>query len=233
MKSTLKLKKPSTNSVIVKKNSEIKKSEKSAIKKNPYFPNKYSTFRKNYKNYDVDMEISKSLMRFIYRYRFAKLFKSINYKDPKYIDKTLQCYEACNGLFLAYTAFEAVRKAAILFELPTSFYESMEVDRIKADNFRRNEKFTSFISTIAKDKEQKELLNKFFRKNAPSNDILFVIYMIRNAFGHGSFTPRGCGLDKKHHIEDIEFLTESLLEHANDVFVVAVERCQQTLKVEH
>lgn len=231
MKSTLKLKKSSTNSVIVKKNSEIKKSEKSAIKQNPYFPNKYSTFRKNYKSYDVDMEISKSLMRFIYRYRFARVFKSINYIDPKFIDKTLKSYEACNRLFLAYTAYEVVRKAAILLGLPSSFYESIEVDRIKADNFRRNSKFTSFIGSIAKDKEQKEGFNKFFRKNAPSNDILFVIYMIRNAFSHGSFTPRGCGLDKKYHIEDVEFLTERLLDHANEVFVVAVERCQLTVKV--
>lgn len=59
MKSTLKLKKSSTNSVIVKKNSEIKKSEKSAIKLNPYFPTRYSTFRKNYKIYEVDLDEQK------------------------------------------------------------------------------------------------------------------------------------------------------------------------------
>ena len=233
MKSTLKLKKSSTNSVIVKKNSEIKKSEKAAIKLNPYFPTRYSTFRKNYKIYEVDLDATKALMRFIYRYRFAKLFKSINYKDPKYIDKTLQCYEACNGLFLAYTAFEAVRSAAKLIGLAPKFYNSLEVDRIKADNYRRNKKFSIFMNSIAKDVKQKEILNKFFRENAPSNDMLDVIYMIRNGFSHGSFTPRGSGLDKKHHIDDIAFLTEKLLDHANEVFIEAVERCQQTLKVEH
>lgn len=233
MKTTLKLKKTSTNSVIVKKSSAVKNSAKSAKKLNPYFPTSYYKFRKNYKNYQVELDVSKALMRFIYRYRFAKVFESINYKDPKCIDKTLQCYEACNKLFLAYTAFEAVRSAAKLIGLAPKFYNSLEVDPIKATNFRRNEKFGLFMNSIAKDANQKEILNKFFRKIAPSNDMLDVIYMIRNGFSHGSFTPRGSGLEKKYHIDDISYLTETLLDHANEVFVVAVERCQLTLKVQN
>jgi hypothetical protein len=233
MKTTLKLKKSSTNSDLVRKTTEIKKSDKSVQKHNPYFPTRYSIFKKNYNNYQIDLNASVALMRFIYRYRFAKLFKSINYKDPKFIDKTMQSYEACNGLFLAYTAFEAVRSAAELIGLSPKFYDSLEIDPINAVNFRRNEKFILFMNSIAKNEKQKKDFDKFFRKDAPSNDILGVIYMIRNAFSHGSFTPRGCGLDKKHHIDDITFLTERLLDHANIVFVEVVERCQQTLKVEH
>ena len=233
MKTTLKLKKNSANSDLVRKTTEIKKTVKSVIKENPYFPTRYSTFKKNYNNYQIDLNASIALMRFIYRYRFAKLFKSINYKDTKFIDKTMQSYEACNGLFLAYTAFEAVRSAAELVHLPPKFYDSLEIAPINAANFRRNKKFILFINSIAKKEKQINDFNKFFRKNAPSNDILGVIYMIRNAFSHGSFTPRGSGLDKKHHIDDITFLTERLLEHANQVFVEVVERCQQTLKVGH
>lgn len=231
MRQTLKLKKASTKIVVDKKKTETLKSAKSATKQNPYFPTRYSTFRKNFKDYQIDQEATTALMRFIYRFRFAKAFKSINYKEPKYLDKTLQSYEACNGLFLAYTAFECVRKAASNIGLSPKFYDSLEIEPIMAERFRTNEKLISFLISIAKEAEQKDKLKKFIRKNAPSNDILDVIYMIRNAFGHGSFTPRGCGLDKKYHIEDLNFLTETLLEHADVVFQEAVERCQQFIKV--
>lgn len=216
----LKLKSPRT-----KITESIKKP--TAKKANPFFPSRYSQFKIRKSNFTVDARIVTCLNRFIYRYRLAKIFKEILVIDKKYMDNTIVGYSTANKLFLAYTAFEAAKEAAELLNLHTSLYDKLELDQVLAGKLRKNKKLKDLMTAEAKSHEVKDGLEKFYRSTAPSNNALQLAYSIRNCFSHGSFTALGAGLNTKLHIDGITELTNTLINHCDELFDIAVDRCIQ------
>ena len=205
---------------------EVPKTEvKKKRKQNPFYPLKYGEFRLKKKTFTVDPRVITCLNRFIYRYRLAKIFKEITVIDEKYMDKTIHGYSSANKLFLTHTAYEAVREAAIALGISKKRYESLEINPSLAARIRKNVRLKELLETEKSKPEVCKGIARFYNSAYPSNNALQVAYMIRNCFGHGSFTTLGSGLNNKNYMNDIDALSEQLLQHCDMLFDDSISQC--------
>ena len=215
---SLKIKKPA---IAEAPKAQVKKKSKL----NPFYPLKYGEFRLKKKTFTVEPRIITCLNRFIYRYRLAKIFKEITVIDEKYMDKTIHGYSTANKLFLTYTAYEAVKEAAIALGISSKRYESLEINSPLAARIRKNVKLKVLLETESESTDVRKGVERFYHSALPSNNALQVAYMIRNCFGHGSFTTLGSGLNDKTYMDDIDALSEQLLEHCDMLFDDSIAQC--------
>jgi hypothetical protein len=161
------------------------------------------------------------LNRFAFRYRLAESFEGMIAPD---IGRTLEGYNVITKVFLAYTAYEAVVKAArrlgvysvLTHDLNTIF------DKKLAPKLRANHKLTSFLIANTHDSGLINKLNLSF--SGTTEDVLCVAYALRNVFAHGDLTATSIGTETKAKRKDFTDLANSLLDYSDDTFTQCLER---------
>ena len=160
------------------------------------------------------------LHRFIYRYRLAKSFKSINVEG---IGKTtVMGYSCLLNSFLVYTAFELIAEALKAYDNKKYNYTYLAYSNSKICNaIRKNEDLKKFIkdSNIYTDTRNEQLKDdmEIFYKGYFDN-IIPLAYAIRNCFSHGELTSSRCGLNKAIHRKEIDELSKILLSYCDELF---------------
>jgi hypothetical protein len=161
------------------------------------------------------------LGRFVYRYRLAKSFNEIVAEG---IGRTLTGYNAILKVFLAYTAYEQLLKAASglhVYQLGT-LKENRVVDQELARRLRNNKKLIDSLINYSTDSELIGQLVAF--RKAVSDDIVCVAYAIRNVFAHGDLTATSIGLALKAQRTTLLDLADFFLNYCNDNFTKCVDK---------
>jgi hypothetical protein len=172
-------------------------------------------------NIHTHSENKKLLMRFVYRYRLTKSFSEFVAEG---IGKTLKGYNAIFKVFLAYKAYEQLLKGASglrVYELG-SLKNNHVVDVQLASRLRMNEKLINSLIEYSTDSRLIYQLAAF--RNAQSEDIICVIYAIRNVFAHGDLTSTSIGLALKNQRTTLLDLADLLLNYCDDNFTKCVEK---------
>lgn len=175
-------------------------------------------------NYSVYLKLAKSthkttalphLTRFTYRYRLAKDF--IGLKAPN-VGKTLAGYDVITKLFLTYTAYEAVVKAArylsvrsvLIHPLNTRFEPEL------AKKLRSNEKLRTFLLAYPLDTALANKVKLFF--DGTTSDIVSIAYALRNIFAHGDLTASPIGTETSAKREVFTKLANAMLLYSDEIF---------------
>ncbi len=177
-------------------------------------PTSFSVFKNKKKNIK-NAEAKSLLNHFAYRYRLAASFQSMNAPE---VGKTLTGYDAILKLFLAYTAYEAVVKAAFSLKVADVRHvsENFIIDKQMIKRIRDSEKLKNYLLMYKHSEDLKANLDFALNKNL--SDIVCIAYALRNIFAHGDLTPSVIGLEKKSERQLITDLADTLLAYCDGVF---------------
>jgi hypothetical protein len=161
------------------------------------------------------------LNRFSFRYRLAESFEGMIAPD---IGRTLEGYNVITKVFLAYTAYEAIIKAARRLRVYNVLTYDLNtiIDKKLAPKLRANHKLTSFLIANTHDLGLINKLNLSF--SGTTEDVLCVAYALRNIFAHGDLTATAIGTETKAKRKDLIDLANSLLDYSDDTFTQCLER---------
>ena len=172
----------------------------------------------------------RKLLRFPYRYRFAKAFQHIQ-ADEAIAIRTLTGYEAGMKVFLAYTCYEQI--TYVVVKLGVAGIKDKAFNEILNNEmclkFHKNKKFIELINEAyenglaiedGKDKKSNtqltNSLDKFIADK--SADVLCLAYAIRNMYAHGEFTGGGAGITN-NSIKDLFYeLADEVLNYSNKIY---------------
>jgi hypothetical protein len=184
------------------------------------FPTDYDTYLKLAKSTHKTTALT-HLTRFAFRYRLAEDFEGM--KAPN-VGKTLAGYEVITKIFLAYTAYEAIVKAArylrvrsvLNHELNTRFEPAL------AEKLRMNEKLKEFLLAYPKDEALSNKVKLFF--DGTTSDIVCVAYTLRNIFAHGDLTASAIGTETIAKREVYADLANAILDYCDETFSECLTR---------
>ena len=162
------------------------------------------------------------LNRFSFRYRLAVDFQGLVAPN---VGRTLLGYNVITKVFLAYTAYEILVKAARLLKLHS--VQSVDINTIfdnqLAKKLRSNEKLRNFMLTYPhKSQELREKLKLFFQGS--THDIVCVAYALRSVFAHGELTASVIGTETKAKREMFKELADVLLSYCDKKFTDCLVR---------
>lgn len=172
----------------------------------------------------------RKLLRFPYRYRFAKAFEHIQ-ADEAIAIRTLTGYEAGMKVFLAYTCYEQITYVAVNLGVKgikdKAFNEILNNEMCL--KFHKNKKFMELINEAyenglaiedGKDKKSNTQLTNSLDKFIldKSADILCVAYAIRNMYAHGEFTGGGAGVTNNSTKNLFYELADEVLNYSNKIY---------------
>jgi len=161
------------------------------------------------------------LNKFSFRYRLAEDFEGMIAPN---VGKTLAGYNVIMKVFLAYTAYEAIVKAARYLKVQSvEEYELNTVfDLELAVKIRANQKLRAYLLAH---RHRSDLANKirlFF--DGTTNDVVCIAYALRNIFSHGELTASVIGTEtiakRKLFIE----IANSILDYCDDTFTLCLNR---------
>jgi hypothetical protein len=183
-------------------------------------PDKYNDFE-NKKWKIEDKDVKRGLNRFMYRYRLAKEFHSIN---ASAVGKTLAGYEAALKVFLAYCAYEVLIGAAK--KVKGSGVRTLHKNSVRnaklSKRLRTNDELFRFLE---KNLEQDILIKSVEDfKLGKSDDIACVCCGVRHVFAHGKLTPSAIGLKTKQRTRDLFDMADELLAYSNATFTNCVNK---------
>jgi hypothetical protein len=174
--------------------------------------------------FERNQNLAEHFHRFMWRYRLARSFKQIE-ADEEMGKTTLLGYSEGMRLFLAYSAYDEIRDAELIFK------GLKGEDRIRhqvTGDIRLNAEIRSLDklketllkadSVIKGDGNQK--LKPFYAKD--SNDVMVVATHFRNLFVHGDMTAAGAGLTnakKRKIITDLSNLVLSKADEISDTLI--------------
>jgi hypothetical protein len=156
------------------------------------------------KDYDEYVKLAKvskknsaisQLNKFSFRYRLAEDFEGIIAPN---VGRTLAGYNVITKLFLAYTAYEAIIKAARILRVPS--VQSHELN-------------TRFEPELAKKIRNNDKLKSYL-----------ISYALRNIFAHGELTASVIGTDTVAKRKDFTDLSNSMLDYCDDIFSQCLRR---------
>lgn len=183
-------------------------------------PNDYDAFVKFAKISHKKIAIS-LLNKFSFRYRLAEDFEGIVAPN---VGRTLAGYNVITKVFLAYTAYEAVIKAARY--LRVSSVQNIEIntcfDSALAVKIRQNEKLKSYLLTYPHEQAVANKIKLFF--NGTSSDIVCIAFALRNIFAHGELTASVVGTETIAKRKVFTDLANSLLDYCDDTFSLCVKK---------
>lgn len=183
-------------------------------------PNDYDAFVKFAKISHKKVAVS-LLNKFSFRYRLAEDFESIVAPN---VGRTLAGYNVITKVFLAYTAYEAVIKAARY--LRVSSVQNIEIntcfDSALAVKIRQNEKLKSYLLTYPHEQAVANKIKLFF--NGTSSDIVCIAFALRNIFAHGELTASVVGTETIAKRKVFTDLANSLLDYCDDTFSLCVKK---------
>ncbi len=163
----------------------------------------------------------KILIRFAYRYRLAR---SLERTIAPHVGRTLKGYDAIHKVFLTYTAYEQIIKAANRLEIFQIY--PIEINKVEdlelANRIREKEKLMKFLSLQDNDTNLSLKLKEFIKGD--SNDLSCVAYAIRNFYAHGELTPTAIGLSKEDHYDLMWDFSIFILNYCDDVFTKCVQK---------
>jgi hypothetical protein len=162
------------------------------------------------------------LNRFAFRYRLAESFQGMVAPE---VGRTLEGYNALTKVFLAYTAYEAIIKAARTLRVHSvnSHELNMVYDKDLAVRLRKNEKLKAYLESV--NRNDVALTNKhklFF--DGTTSDIVCIAYSLRNIFAHGDLTASAVGTETIAKRKVFIDLANSLLDYCDDTFTLCLKR---------
>ncbi len=177
-----------------------------------------------------NVETTKTLNRFQYRYRMARAFEGINAPDVG--DRTVRGYAAGMKVLLAYGAFDEIRQVKndlpirpLRGEYVKIFDEKLSSKLRKNLELQRMLEIPSAVSNAALKRD----IKSFF--NAENNDVMCIATGLRNAFAHGVFTAAGAGLTTKKRQLEINELANCLLDRTDSIALECVEQLERDLRL--
>lgn len=183
-------------------------------------PNDYDAFVKFAKISHKKSAVS-LLNKFSFRYRLAEDFEGIVAPN---VGRTLAGYNVITKVFLAYTAYEAVIKAARY--LRVSSIQNIELntcfDSALAIKIRQNEKLKSYLLAYPHEQSVANKIRLFF--NGTSSDIVCIAFALRNIFAHGELTASVVGTETIAKRKVFTDLANSLLDYCDDTFSLCVKK---------
>jgi hypothetical protein len=183
-------------------------------------PNDYDAFVKFAKISHKKVAVS-LLNKFSFRYRLAEDFEGIVAPN---VGRTLAGYNVITKVFLAYTAYEAVIKAARY--LRVSSIQNIELntcfDSALAIKIRQNEKLKSYLLAYPHEQAVANKIRHFF--NGTSSDIVCIAFALRNIFAHGELTASVVGTETIAKRKVFTDLANSLLDYCDDTFSLCVKK---------
>ena len=177
-----------------------------------------------------NVETTKTLNRFQYRYRMARAFEGINAPDVG--DRTVRGYAAGMKVLLAYGAFDEIRQVKndlpirpLRGEYVKIFDEKLSSKLRKNLELQRMLEIPSAVSNAALKRD----IKSFF--NTENNDVMCIATGLRNAFAHGVFTAAGAGLTTKKRQLEINELANCLLDRTDSIALECVEQLERDLRL--
>jgi len=161
------------------------------------------------------------LNRFSFRYRLAESFEGMIAPD---VGRTLEGYNVITKVFLAYTAYEAIVKAARRLRVYSVSTHDLNTifDTNLASRLRQNERLVSYLVSNTQDNG---LINKLkLSFNGSTSDVLCIAYALRNIFAHGDLTATSVGTETKAKRKDFIDLANVLLDYCDDTFTLCLRK---------
>lgn len=177
-----------------------------------------------------NVETTKTLNRFQYRYRMARAFEGINAPDVG--DRTVRGYAAGMKVLLAYGAFDEIRQVKNDLPIRPLRGEYVKIfDEKLAGKLRNNLELQRMLAipSAVSNAALKRDIKSFF--DAENNDVMCIATGLRNAFAHGVFTAAGAGLTTKKRQLEITELANCLLDRTDSIAMECVEQLERDLRL--
>jgi len=161
------------------------------------------------------------LSKFSFRFRLAEDFEGLVAPN---IGRTLAGYNVITKVFLAYTAYESVVKAARYLKVRSvlSIELNTRFDANLALKIRQNEKLKSYLLAYPHDEAVATKVKLFF--NGTTNDIICIAYALRNIFAHGELTASAVGTETIAKRKVFTEIANSLLDYCDDTFTLCLKK---------
>jgi len=161
------------------------------------------------------------LNRFIFRYRLAESFEGMIAPD---VGRTLLGYNVITKVFLAYTAYEGIVKAARRLYVRSVLTEDLNTifDTNLASRLRQNEKLVSYLLENTTNPGLVTKIKLSFDES--TSDVLCIAYALRNIFVHGDLTATSVGTETKAKRNDFINLANALLDYCDDKFTLCLRK---------
>jgi hypothetical protein len=161
------------------------------------------------------------LTKFSFRFRLAEDFEGLVAPN---IGRTLAGYNVITKVFLAYTAYEAIVKAArylrvssvLNIELNTRFEPDL------AEKIRLNEKLKTYLLAYPHEEALASKVKLFF--NGTTSDIVCIGYALRNIFAHGELTASAVGTETIAKRKVFTEIANSLLDYCDETFTLCLNK---------
>lgn len=183
-------------------------------------PNDYDAFVKFAKISHKKTAVS-LLSKFSFRYRLAEDFEGIVAPN---VGRTLAGYNVITKVFLAYTAYEAVIKAARYLKVRSvqDIEMNTRFDPDLAVKIRENEKLKPYLLTYPHEKAVAIKVRLFF--DGTSSDIVCIAFALRNIFAHGELTASVVGTETITKRKVFTDIANSLLDYCDETFSLCVKK---------
>jgi hypothetical protein len=190
-------------------------------KSHKHFPSSYGMFCAKKANHHRKGVI-KGLNRFCARYRLAHSFSGITLDT--YSAKTTRIYGSMFGMFLAYTAYEALLPAArqLGAVLSERTEENVVLDEKLSKKLRANIHMRDFLLEHTRDSDLKLKLKSFYKGNF--HDITCVGYAVRNTFSHGDLLTSDIGSGLASDRKLLDEMAAVLMAYCDEVFSKCARR---------
>jgi len=169
-------------------------------------------------------DVKRRLHRFTYRYRLASVFESINVvHDGDYLGRSKAGYEAGMKVFLAFTAYDEIHRAARYLDRNNVAEKQYAIssNTALAQKIRKNDRLKCLLLGAHNNADLQNNLDNFYK--TMTSDILCIACGVRNLFAHGEFTAGGAGLDRKADCLMFEEIAKQVLEHCDRLFTISVQ----------
>lgn len=161
------------------------------------------------------------LNRFSFRYRLAEDFKALIAPN---VGRTLAGYDVLTKVFFAYTAYEAITKAAKYLKVGYTYRYELDIkfDPELAIIIRKNEKLKSYLLAYPHKPDVAYKVRHFF--DGTTSDIVCIAYALRNIFAHGDLTASAVGTETIAKRKMFTDLANSLLDYCDETFKLCIKR---------
>ena len=161
------------------------------------------------------------LNKFSFRYRLAEDFEGIIAPN---VGRTLAGYNVITKVFLAYTAYEAVIKAARYLRVRSvqDIEMNTRFDPELAIKIRENEKLKLYLLAYPHEKTVAIKVKLFF--NGTTSDIVCIAFVLRNIFAHGELTASVVGTETIAKRKVFTDIANSLLDYCDETFSLCLKK---------
>lgn len=161
------------------------------------------------------------LNKFSFRYRLAEDFEGIIAPN---VGRTLAGYNVITKVFLAYTAYEAVIRAARYLRVRSvqDIEMNTRFDPDLAIKIRENEKLKLYLLAYPHEEAVAIKVKLFF--NGSTSDIVCIAFVLRNIFAHGELTASVVGTETIAKRKVFTDIANSLLDYCDETFSLCLKK---------